>query len=243
MNRFLCILFTYLTFSTLLPAYAELPSYKEDYETLSISNSFTIGNSETKKVSLDSVHYVKNLIIQAEGLTSDSIIEVMVNGEVKGTIYAPGRDPSYIVTIAETASSIEFRHRSGGSMRIINTFATISKWSRPNEFPHGGFYGSRDQVKELAQEALREIDFLQRIVTFEEYNEFLFPIKKSAGMVYVMSNAHGNLSKDTIRKLIALMDQIDFSRSYLNKIMISDDAFDSVVALLTVRETIEEVID
>jgi hypothetical protein len=41
------------------------------------------------------------LIVQAQGISSDSVIEVMVNGQVKGTIYAPGRDPSYVVTIGD----------------------------------------------------------------------------------------------------------------------------------------------
>ena len=58
-----------------------------------------------------------------------------------------------------------------------------------------------------------------------------------------MSNAHGNLSKQTIAQLVALMDQIDFAQTYLGTLMSQDAAFDTVVDLLTVRETIEDMLD
>lgn len=214
-----------------------------DYETVTINANLTVGDAETKTVALNGVHRVKNIVVQAEGIGSDSTIEVMVNGQVKGTIYAPGRDPSYVVTVEETARSIEFRHRTGGSMLIHSVTVTQSVWSRPSSGFGGGFYGDKEEVRALANTVLNQIQILQGFATPDEVRDYLYPIKKNAGLVYVMSNAHGNLSKQTIAQLIALMDQIDFAQTYLGTLMSKDAAFDAVVDLLTVRETIEDMLD
>lgn len=215
----------------------------EGYQTIDIGGNFTVGPSETKSVPLDSVRQVRNLVVQAEGLYQDSEIEVMVNGQVKGTIYAPGRDPSYIVTIAEATRSIEFRHRSGGTMRILKVMATVSDWSKPSYPGHGGFYGDKEAIKSIATSTLRQIEILSTFATPEEIDEFLYPIKKNAGMVFVMANAHGNISRQTIQQLHALVDQIDFAKCYLNELMGRESAFDSVVELMTVRETLADMLD
>jgi hypothetical protein len=214
-----------------------------DYETVTINSNITIGNSQTESIQLNGVHRVKNIVVQAEGIGSDSTIEVMVNGQVKGTIYAPGRDPSYVVTVEEATRSIEFRHRLGGSTRIISMTVTQSVWSKPSIGNGGGFYGDKELVQQLAGRILSQIDFLSTLARPDEIKDYLFPIKKNAGLVYVMSNAHGNLSKSTIAQLIALIDQIDFAQKYLNTLMVTDAAFDSVVEILTVRETIADLID
>ena len=63
---------------------------------------------ETKSIYLGETREIKKLIISAEGIRKDAMFNVVVNGEVKGTIYVPGRDPSYHVTIEDSASQIEF---------------------------------------------------------------------------------------------------------------------------------------
>ena len=215
---------------------------KDSYETVSLGGGITVGAAETKSIALNGVHRLKNIVVQAEGIATDSTIEVMVNGQVKGTIYAPGRDPSYVVTIEETARSIEFRHRVGGAMRIINVIATQSLWSKPVR-GGGGLYIDNEQVKLLAANVLEQIEILRGFATPTEMKVYLYPIKKNAGLVFVMSNAHGNLSKKTVAQLIALMDQIDFAHAYLGTLMQKDDAFESVVEILTVRETISDLLD
>jgi hypothetical protein len=214
-----------------------------NYQTVIVGSSTVIGNSETKSFPLKEAHYIKNLIIQAEGVGSDSMVEVMVNGEVKGTIHAPGRDPSYVVTIEDVTRSIEIRHvGAGGPMRIVQIMATMSQWYS-NTPVSGGLNGDRNQVIALASRTLNLMTVLQRMATPSEFQTYLFPIKKSAGWVHIMSSAHGNLSKETIVKLVAMMDQIDFARPYLNQLMQKDEAFDAVVELLTVRETLADWLD
>lgn len=213
------------------------------YETVNLNANFTVNDSETKSVSLNGVHRLKNIVVQAEGISQDSTIEVMVNGQIKGTIYAPGRDPSYVVTVEEATRSIEFRHRTGGSMRIIAILATQSVWSKPVSGGSGAFYGDKEVVQQLAATALAQIEILKGFAAPMDVKDYLYPIKKNAGLVYVMSNAHGDLSKRTIAQLVALMDQIDFANAYLGTLMQQDDAFESVVELLTVRETISDLLD
>lgn len=204
----------------------------------------TIGNAQTNSLQLSHARYFKNLIIQAEGVSSDSTVEVVVNGQIKGTIYAPGRDPSYFVTIEETASSIQFRHRDGGSMRILSVMATVSNWKgRPAQSGGGSLYGREDEVSYLAQRALSAVEDLKYLSSPNDEALYLFPIKKQAGFVLVYSDARGSHSQKATTALIALQNQIDFARPYLESLLSMDDAFDLVVELLSVRESIDELLN
>ena len=53
------------------------------------------------------------------------MFDVVVNGDVKGTIYVPGRDPSYIVTVGDYTDSIEFISRNGTS--IISRILVVAE--------------------------------------------------------------------------------------------------------------------
>ena len=72
-----------------------------------------LSEGQTKSISLRTDGYVKKLIISAEDVRNDAKFQVMVNGTVKGTIYVPGRDPSYIVTVEDSTSSIELMSEFG----------------------------------------------------------------------------------------------------------------------------------
>jgi hypothetical protein len=230
-------------FTATLVAISSTAQASPDFETIRLGGSFTVSDSQTQSIALDGPRYVRNIVVQAQGYGTDSTIEVMVNGRVKGTIYAPGRDPSYVVTIAETARSIEFRHRTGGAMRILDVMGTVSTW-RGNPGNHeGGFRGSKDQVIQLALSAMRQVEILRNYSLPEDEMAYLFPIKKNAGLVYVMSTAHGDLSRKTIQQLLVLSDQIDFANRYLSQLMQQDGAFNAVVDLLTVRESIQDLLD
>lgn len=90
-----------------------------------LNRSLTLVNGTTQQVRLNGQQYIKRLIISAEGIRNDTMFEVVVNGEVKGTIYAPGRDPSYIVTIEDSADSIELVSRSGNA--IISRILVVAQ--------------------------------------------------------------------------------------------------------------------
>ncbi len=47
-------------------------------------------------------------------------------GSGMGSIFAPGANPSFYITVNESALSIEFRHRSGASLQVLDMKATVS---------------------------------------------------------------------------------------------------------------------
>lgn len=91
-------------------------SYPETRTEDVLNRSITLYSGSTVQVPLIGGRYIKKLIISAEGVRHDAMFNVMVNGDVKGTIYVPGRDPSYIVTVEDYADSIELISTSGTSL-------------------------------------------------------------------------------------------------------------------------------
>ncbi len=81
-----------------------------------IKDSFSLLNGTTQQVRLNGGKQIKNIIISAEGIRGPAVFDVVVNGEVKGTVYVPDRDPSYFVTIKDYASSIELVSRTGTAL-------------------------------------------------------------------------------------------------------------------------------
>lgn len=97
----------------------------ETRTTDAIHGSFRLEAGTTQQVRLREMKFIKKLIISAEGVRNDAMFDVVVNGDVKGTIYVPGRDPSYIVTIQDSADSIEFVSRNGTS--IISKILVVAE--------------------------------------------------------------------------------------------------------------------
>lgn len=217
---------------------------RESFETITLGESFTVSDAQTKSIKLDNVRYVKNLFIQAEGVAKDSQVEVFVNGELKGSIYAPGRDPSYYITVNESARSIEFRHRAGATMRIIDIKATVSgrKGAVVADNDNVQFKGTSDkQIINLAREAQQVVDRLQDHCNPVDYAMYFYPIKKAAGLVSVYAAAYGNLSTQTLAQTRSLADQIKFAAPHLSLMASYHEGFDLVVRLLTVQAKIDDL--
>ncbi len=92
-------------------------------------NNLTLSSGDLKSVAMDRSEFIQQVIVQAQGLdSSDSLVAVVVNGIDKGTLFVPHQaDPSYVVTVAATTGSIEFRHKSGGRVRVV----AVKAWSAP----------------------------------------------------------------------------------------------------------------
>ena len=90
-----------------------------------IQGAFTLYAGTTQQVRLNGARHIKKLIISAEGIRNDAMFDVVVNGDVKGTIYVPGRDPSYFVTIEDYTDSIEFVSRNGNA--IISRILVVAE--------------------------------------------------------------------------------------------------------------------
>lgn len=97
----------------------------ESRTTDALSRSITLHAGTTEQVRLNGGRYIKKLIISAEGIRNDAMFDVVVNGDVKGTVYVPGRDPSYFVTIEDYADSIELVSRNGNA--IISRILVIAE--------------------------------------------------------------------------------------------------------------------
>lgn len=106
-----------------------------------LNGRIILGQGQTQSLYLGGSRYVQKLVIEAQAQRTDPMFEVVVNGEVKGTIHLPPRDPRYVVTIADWADSIEFRHTEGGGIEILSVKVfeqefhhSHSPWSRGCEY-------------------------------------------------------------------------------------------------------------
>lgn len=95
-------------------------SYPRNYGVRLNEQTLRIPQNTSQMVPLTSPRHVHKIEVMGEARNEDAIVEVRVNGEVKGTLYLPRRDPHYVVTIEETAAEIEFRNIAGG-IAVITT--------------------------------------------------------------------------------------------------------------------------
>lgn len=215
-------------------------------ETLDIVSwwGFGISVGETVSRKLDREVYVENLIISAEGSSSrEAMFDVMVNGKTKGTIHVPGRDPSYVVTVAEVVNSVEFRHLSGGTVKINDIKVNVN--NRKSQFTaharHTLSMPARNEAMLLARETIMIIDQLQPSLSGTAFDTYLLPIKIAAASVYAKANAQGDLSYDVLNALTKLNYQIGLQKQYVESALAVGSTFEMGVALLSVFERINEV--
>lgn len=81
-----------------------------------LARPILLSEGQFKTIDLRYLFYIKKLYISASGLRNDAYFDVMVNGETKGTVYVPGRDPSYIISVEDYADQITLRSFSGTAM-------------------------------------------------------------------------------------------------------------------------------
>jgi len=235
-----------LSLAVLLPA-PHMPygshSCWPHWETVTAHGSwFSVYPGQTQSLDLDGVRHVQNVIIRAhaDSYTAGQF-EVLVNGDVKGTVYVPGEDPTYVVTVAETASSIEFTNISGGTVDFQGVQAVQSSWSGyPTPTP-GSLRGDSNVV-DIAQDAIEITEQFETYVLPQEYQQYFLPIKKVAGRLMVYDMGRGDLSSKTAAAMVALRDQIDYAQGFLDQSMERDATFDLSVSLMTLRERIDDLI-
>lgn len=222
-----------------------LPSNTMQTESLNFFSRY-VSEGETETIKLDGFRYVEKLFVQAEGASSrDGMIEVIVNGETKGTIYVPGRDPSYVVTVKETTNSIQFRHISGGSVRVINVKAVMSEsagrdWenraSNPISWP------VNNEAMAVAKKAIAIVNEFDQYTSYAVEGKVLLPIKKQAARLYAKAMAKGASSYGTVQALAALGAQIELSCKFIDQSMESEATFELATELLTLNEQIKEIL-
>jgi hypothetical protein len=203
---------------------------------------FVLSRGETESVQLDGFRHVRKVIVQAEGLDSlGGSFEVIVNGDVKGTVYVPGQDPSYVVTVESAASSIQFRHSGGGRIAIRNVKAVQSLYGVDAATSHAPFM-ARNEAAGLARKAIALVDELENYANYNEYGTYLLPIKVAAGQAYAVASARGELSQKTRTSLLRLRAEIEAARAYLTTAFQRNAAFDLCVELLSVSERLDQIL-
>jgi hypothetical protein len=81
--------------------------------TFELISNLTLVEGDYKQIYLPSHMYVKKLYISVAGINRSAYFDVMVNGDIKGTIYAPGRDPLYIINVSDSTNVINLRSMYG----------------------------------------------------------------------------------------------------------------------------------
>ena len=204
-----------------------------------------IGATETQK--LDRNAYVENIVVQAQGASySDGMMEVVVNGKVKGTIHVPGRDPSYVVTIAEETNSIQFRHISGGAISVADVKVTLNNKKSSYSYSLGAnstlSLPVRNEAMQIARETIAVIDVLQSSLSGSAFDQNLLPIKKAAAVLYAKASANGDLSHQVLRALNNLNATMEYQKGYIESALAVGSTFELGVALLTLHERVQATI-
>lgn len=216
-----------------------------------ISSSVRVRAGSTKTIQLNNTTYIKKLIISAQGTpSSDATMQVVVNGDIKGTIHVPRHDPSYFVTVNEKTTSIQFVSLQGAinisSIKVVgsqHSQASSKPWKTGINYSRG-LYGHNRGT--LAQEvALSAIDLVTEFSKYSSYKQLgniLLPIKKSAARVYAVSYGAGDYSIKMRTSLINLANQLNMATQFINENFEKTALFDLALELLSLKEQLDFII-
>jgi hypothetical protein len=215
------------------------------------TSSIVVDGFQTMSISIPNGRFAKvhKLIVQAEGVGRDTTVEVITNGDVKGTLYLPGRDPSYVVTIGEVTRSIEFRNTTNTRARIRSVVAYVTETSYEDRW-NDGYYEpipsmdlrARNEAAALAKKAIVLVDQLDKYTNYADYGRYLLPVKKAAARAYSTANARGSLSAKVREQLFALMGELELSKPFIEDAFERSAAFELAIELLSLRERLEHVL-
>lgn len=234
-------------------------------ETVSLNNSrFTVsGITKSIEIRKDSCFFcseeevrpvfINKLLISAQGTSSsDGTMQVVVNGDIKGTIHVPRRDPAYFVTVGEVATSIEFVPVSG-TVEVLD-IKIIGSMQVPYNYRHQRNYNdhitstrSRNHnhhyYNQAQDMALRSIDIINELMTYSSYRalgQYLLPIKKSAAQVYAIATS-SQYSNKMLKALQHLADHIATARPYTTRVLESSALFDIAMELMSFEEELRSI--
>lgn len=232
---------------------AQADSFSGPAETVNLNISpFYLSPGETRTVSLGSDWYhVQKVFIQVSGVNSyTSTFQVVANGDVKGTIWVPGKDPSYVVTIGEVAGSLQLQHLSGGSayvksisvVRYVKSIPTVTPLPVPPTYDPGYSVGVKNEASLLARKAINIINGLQPYANFDEFGVYLLPIKKAAGRAYAAAEARGSVSATVHQYLQILKAQIDYATPYVDETFERSAVFELAIELKALGERLDAML-
>lgn len=222
----------FLNFS--LPA-QDYPIIDETY-----SKTIFLSSNESFKLDFDSYFYVEKIIVSGEGIGKDSMIEVLVDNKVKGTIYFPGRDPDYIVTIREVTKSLEFRHLNGAKAKIsgIKVFRSESGYESGGGNLLGKFY-----LMNFSKQFIEYSRILEEKIPTKDFERNILPSKIAAGNLFAVASARGDVSLKSMEKYQALYFTMTLSIPYIDTLLSHAATFDLALKYLSLYEEIKDRLD
>jgi hypothetical protein len=220
---------------------AHPPYERTETRTVADSNVY-LEPGESVSLKLYAWEKVQKLYIQAEAANRrDTMVEVSTNGDTKGSLYLPARDPSYVVTVGEITSSIELRNTGRGAARIYSVKAETVV-SPGYNYPVASSpweMSAYNQASSIAARAINLVDALQPMTNYIDYGDYLLPIKKAAGRAYASAQARGPMSLTVRADLINLRAAIDNAAAYIDDAFERSAAFELSTELLSLREKLD----
>ena len=199
---------------------------------------------EMKSARLKRWTYIQNIYVQAEviGNGVGAVAEVVVNGVARRPrMVIPKKDPNFAISIREVVSSIQFRHISGGNIRIRSVKAYIDPHTispigaeiplmesfeeHPlchkcgnfgSGLPHS-IYPQSNIASRIGYRARKLAIALRDFTTYKTYGLYLLPIVKTGARAYYIAEARGVLSLYTRRALLVLKKQIEFAAPFFEQ--------------------------
>lgn len=216
----------------------------QNTNTEKVAEGLYLNAGELKSVQLDNWKYIEKIYVQAEGANRDATFEVIANGEVKGTIFVPGRDPSYVVTIRDTVNSLQLRHVSGGNVRVNSIVAEVTYEARHGLNPRKSFLGyiAYNKAMEIASHTISVVNSFEDFVDYETFGKYLLPIKKSAARLYAKAAVRGDLSAQTVESLATLHAQIEVACQFIDQELSQNATFELGTELLSIQEEIGNIL-
>ncbi|NUM89427.1 MAG: hypothetical protein HUU37_09510, partial [Bdellovibrionales bacterium] len=189
--------------------------------------------------------FVHKLYVRVEsGSYGDAAGEVWVNGNVKGSLYAPGRDPGFWVTVGEETQSIQIKSTKN-TLKVLSVQAYLSETSGffPGPGPSYPFPSHvTAQMSQISNRVIWLVDQLEGYTNYQDYGIYLLPIKKAAAEALAVAEARGDLSFSARAFFEALLGRLDASSAYLNNSFEMKRAFHLSVELLSMREKIRRTL-
>lgn len=208
-----------------------------------IGQTVTVGAGEIRSVQLPSALNIYKLLIQAESTgRENALFDVIVNGDTKGTVLTPSVDPTYVVTVVQTTSSVQFRSLSGGGFRLLRVLAVVNIADENGRSPVRSFPVS-GQITQIALQSISLIRQMEPMATPAEQAMYLIPVKASAGRLYAVASAYGPSSERTRQAALELLGQIDGAKAFMDLQMSRNGSFDCIVEMLSLRAALDSLID
>lgn len=199
-----------------------------------------IAGGAVESLRLPRMTKVEKLIIQAESTSRrGSMFDVMVGDSIKGTVHTPGVDPTYVIEVRESTSSLEFRSLNGGAFRLLKVLV-VTEVPTYN-LPERTVVPNSNEITSVAFRAIEIVTSLESVSTPEENRSHLLPIKMAAGQAAAVASGHGPYAQKTLDANFVLISMIDAAKSYFDDLSARSTAFDSIVQIWEVRSYLSQI--